>query len=126
MATEAKIPVISYRDLSGQECTELAPALQKAGMTIAYTHLADPVVAEVDGKIVGFCFAQLIPHWEPLWVEREWRGMGIAEELAKRALEKITKTGAQKFCCITTSAFAEKLAREAGMREVEGKLFVKD
>lgn len=66
MASATKIPVVTYRDLSKQECTELAPALQKAGMTIAYTHLADPVVAEVDGKIVGFCFAQLIPHWEPL------------------------------------------------------------
>jgi len=100
--------------------------MKKAGMSVAYSHLAEPIVAEVDGQIVGFCFAQLIPHFEPLYVMPEWRGTGIAEELAQRAMKKITDTGAQRFMCVVQSQFAEALCKKLGMRAVPGVIYVKD
>jgi GNAT superfamily N-acetyltransferase len=117
---------VQYESLSRGDVTALAPALKQAGMTIAYPHLADPVVAKVNGEIIGFGFAQLLPHSEPIWIYPKWRGNGIAEELARRVVEKIEASGAQRYCCIAQSQFAEKLCEQMGMKAVPGVLYVKD
>lgn len=118
---------VRYESLAQGDIDALAPALKKAGMTIAYPHLAEPIVAkDPDGKIIGFCFSQLLPHWEPLWVDTDWRGTGLAEELAKRALQKIVDTGAQRILVVIQSPFAEKIAIANGFHAVEGKLYVRE
>lgn len=126
MSTETLVPTVKYRSLEGEDTAALMPAIEKLGWVIPYPHIAVPVVAEVDGQIVGFGIAQLIPHCEPLHILPEWRGMGIAEELSKRVIEKITESGAKKFCCVAQNAFAEKLCEANGMKAVEGRMYVKE
>jgi GNAT superfamily N-acetyltransferase len=118
---------IRYESLAKGDVEALVPALKQAKMTIAYPHLAEPIVAKLDdGTIVGFGFAQLLPHCEPIWVHPHFRGIGIAEELATLVIKKITDTGAQRFLCVAQSPFAEDLCRQNGMIEVPGKIFVKE
>ncbi len=118
--------LVQFESLAQGDIDALAPALKQAQMTIAYPHLAEPVVAKFDGEIIGFAFSQLLPHWEPLWVKPQWRGTGLAEELAKRALQKIVDTGAQRILVVTQNQFAEDLAKEYGFKEVPGKIFVRE
>jgi GNAT superfamily N-acetyltransferase len=117
---------VVFEDLKGDAVEKLAPYLKMAGMSIAYPHMADPVCAKVGNQIIGFAFAQLLPHWEPLWVVPEYRGTGVAEELARRALEKILKTGAQRILLCADNPFAEKLAMKYGFHAIPGKLYVRE
>ena len=118
---------INFSSLSRESVSQLAPALKKAHMTIAYEHLAEPVVAKLnDGTIIGFAFAQLMPHAEPIYVDPNWRGIGIAEELARRVVEKIESTGAQRFVAVAQGTFAEELCKKMGMRAVLGVVYVKE
>lgn len=123
MTTETM--TVTYRDLENQECKELIPALEQAGFSLPYPETSVPIVAEVDGRIVGFGIAQLVPHAEPIHVLPEWRGAGIAEELSRRVIAKLVESGHDKFCALATNAFAEKLCEANGMVEVKGKLYVK-
>jgi ribosomal protein S18 acetylase RimI-like enzyme len=118
--------LLKFESLAKGDVEALAPALASAGMTIAYPHLAEPIVAKLHDEIVGFGFAQLLPHAEPIWVKPQYRGLGIAEKLARMVVEKIESTGAQRFVAVAQNAFAEELCRANGMHEVPGKVFVKE
>ena len=116
-----------FTSLARGEVDRLAPALKEAKMTIAYPHLAEPIVAQTNGGvIVGFGFAQLIPHAEPIWVHPLWRGRRVANEIARQVVEKIEGTGARRFISIAQSPFAEQLCQENGMIWVDGKVYVKE
>jgi predicted N-acetyltransferase YhbS len=117
---------VRYENMAKGNIEELLPILKQAKMTIAYPHLADPVVAKIGNEIIGFAFAQLLPHWEPLYVVPEWRGTGVAEELAKRALDKILKTGAQRIIVVAQSYFAEQLCMKYGFHPIKGTVYVRE
>ena len=117
---------VTFESLAEENIDALLPVLKQAGMTIAYSHLAEPVVAKINGEIVGFAFAQLLPHLEPVYVVPMFRGTGIAEELVRRAMALIEGTGAERFMCVAQNKFAEDLCRKIGMRAVPGTLYVKD
>ena len=119
-------PLVEFESPAQGDIEALAPALRQAGMTIAYPHLAEPIVAKFHDEIIGFAFAQLLPHCEPIWVNPNWRGMGLAEELARRVVEKIELTGAKRFMCVAQNQFAERLCEEMGMKRVVGVLYVKE
>jgi GNAT superfamily N-acetyltransferase len=119
-------PLVEFESLAQGDIEALAPALKEAKMTISYPHLAEPIVAKVNGEIVGFAFAQLLPHCEPLHVLPEWRGQGIAEELARRVVALIEATGAGRFCCVASNRFVEDLCLKMGMIPVPGVLYVKE
>lgn len=117
---------VTYESLAGDNLDALLPVLKQAGMALAYPQLAEPIVAKVNGEIVGFAFAQLLPHLEPVYVLPLFRGTGIAEELVRRAMAIIEKTGAERYMCVAQNPFAEKLCKQLGMRAVLGTLYVKD
>jgi RimJ/RimL family protein N-acetyltransferase len=53
-------------------------------------------VAEMNGKIVGFCFAEVCGDWgriHTLSVDKEYRGRGIAKELFNARLEAMRQMG---------------------------------
>jgi RimJ/RimL family protein N-acetyltransferase len=53
-------------------------------------------VAEMDGRIVGFCFAEICGEWgriHTLSVHKEYRGRGIAKELFNARLEAMRQMG---------------------------------
>lgn len=114
---------VTYRTLIGNELEELLPTLQRIGWSIPHPELATGQVAEVDGKIVGFVITQLVPHAEPEWVDVQYRGTGIAEELANRAIETLRGGGAKGILTVAQNEFSEKLCESVGMKPIPGKLY---
>ena len=118
-----KIENVVLRDLEPEESEKLKPVLQRVGFYLPLPHLASVIVAEYQGEIVGFGTAQLMCHVEPLFVYPEWRGTGLAGILADAVAAKLD---GKPYICIAGNAFAEQICRERGMREVPGKVFVRD
>ncbi len=56
--------------------------------------IAKVVVAEVDGKIIGFWVAQVVCHLEPIWIRPAERNKTVAGALWKKmqaVTEKVTR-----------------------------------
>ena len=118
-----KIEAVAIRDLGPNDTDKLTPALKKAGFFLPLPQWTAVTVAEYQGEIVGFVCLQLIPHMEPLWVSDEFRGAGVPEMLANAVQGKMN----DKPCmCVAASPFAERLCRQYGMREIPGKIFIKE
>lgn len=117
---------IQYATLSGENAETMAAKLKAVnGTVIPHPKLSSIEVAIKDGKIIGYGVSQFMFHAEPIFVDKEHRGTGIAEELANRVIKRILECNGKAFVAIATNEFSEKLCRSQGMSEVPGKLFVK-
>lgn len=75
-------------------------------------------VAERNGKIVGMFVLQHVPHIEPLLVDREERGNGVAEQLVDDMQEFLDKSQARGFLAVCEHPLAAKLCESRGMVKV--------
>ena len=115
-----------YLSLAGPDAVPMAKKIEEMqGIVIAHPRLAIIEVATVDAKIAGYGVSQLMFHAEPIYVLPEYRGSGIAEELASRVVKRITEANGKAFVSIATNPFAERLCIEQGMERVEGTLYRK-
>lgn len=85
-----------------------------------------PLVAELDGRPVGLCWARLDPG-DPesallysVWVHPDARGRGVAEAMLAVAIHWARETGARTMALTVslTSETASRLYRRAGFVEV--------
>jgi hypothetical protein len=64
-----------YRRLTPTEWSRLLPACADIPDAVPDPRDSIVIIAETpDGALVGFITCQLLAHFEPLWVERSWRG----------------------------------------------------
>ena len=116
--------MVTFRNLEPEEFMVLLPKLREVGWLVPYGGGA--IVAEEEGEIVGFVVIQILPHVEPLWVEKRHRGKkngAIAKALAERTKAFMEERGWPHYLAIGTNAYAEKLCEGIGMTAVEGKLY---
>ena len=115
---------MEYRLLDKSEIAKLAPTLQQLGWAIAYPQTCQVLAAVENGEIVGFQMLQLLPHLEPLYLAPEYRGTGLADELAKRGMEIFQTAGASQVLAVAGNAHAERICRDVlGMKKIDGVIF---
>jgi hypothetical protein len=82
------------------------------------------LLAKVDGEIVGFHVMQLVPHVEPLWVEEEQRGTGLAQQLSDAMVAFLQSVGARGWVVIADSPHAVKMCKDHGMAKVKSPVYM--
>ena len=82
------------------------------------------LVAEKDGKIVGFSLcAHHVPSksacWMDVWVKEEFRGTGLAHEMAEITFERLKKMGAEYIYGFikTDNKASKKFVKKLGFKE---------
>lgn len=114
-----------YMTLTGDDVLKMAEKIKELGASLPHPQLAAIEVAVVEGELAGFGCSQLMFHAEPLEVLPKYRGLGIAEELAKRVMRGIEEAHGKVVLSVASNPHAEKLCEDQGMHEVPGKLYVK-
>ena len=123
-AKEKSRSLITYRILETSEVGRLAPILQSLGWNLPYPQTTTVLAAEDKGKIVGFVCQTLLPHLEPEWVAPEYRGTGMADELALRGAEVFRTADVKNFLSVAGNPHAERICRDVlGMKKVEGAVY---
>lgn len=81
-------------------------------------------VAERGGKIVGVYCLQLLPHIEPLLVDRQERGTGVAEQLVDDMQNFLVEAKARGFMAVCEHPLAAKMCEDRGMVKVPYPVYV--
>ena len=112
------------RELHGDSLKELLPMLESHGVVIPFPHLAMAKVAfDENGHVAGYAIFQMVPHTEPLWVAKEYRGGELTHILAEKISDFARET-AGSFVSVATNEFSEQLCREQKMEAFPGTVFV--
>ena len=114
---------VTYRFLEPQEFPLLAEVFAEYGGTIPDPNLSAINAAIVDDKIVGFHVLQLIPHAEPIWIAKDYRGY-VSWRTLQAGIESVFQ-GAGTYYSFSDRPEIEKLCKKAGMIEVPMKVWVK-
>ena len=125
MTTDANI---TYRWIDGPIATDsdwdlIESVLAERGWTSLNRQTTRILVAEDEGKLAGFLVLQLFPHLEPLYVDKDHRATGLAEELSDRMIKFMTEAGARGWISIADSPHAEALCKREGMTLVKSKVY---
>ena len=76
------------------------------------------LVAELEGKIIGFSVLQAIPYCGPLFVVPKHRGSGLADNLARQTIDFLVKNGARGWIVVATSPHVPRLCEANGMHKL--------
>lgn len=119
---------IHYRWISGPECSDeewavLDEIVAKQGWMVWNKETTMVRVAEHDGEIIAFYPVQLIPHAEPLYVKEEFRGNGIANQLADDVVEWLTLIEARGWLAIADNPIAAKMCEERGWQKLGSPVY---
>lgn len=114
-----------YMTLTGDDVQKMAEKIKDLGLAMPHPQLSVIEIAVVEGELAGFGCSQLMFHAEPIEVLPKYRGMGIAEELAKRVMRGVEESHGKLVLSVASNPHAEKLCEANGMKEVPGKLYAK-
>jgi hypothetical protein len=122
--SEVKYRWIDGRDASEEDWEKIESILIARGWMSLNRPTTRILVAEEEGKLLGFTTLQLVPHAEPLWVAPSQRATGLAEDLADKMLEFLIEVKVRGWMVVADSPFAEKICKERGMLRVESPVYV--
>ncbi len=116
---------MEFKWIYGEEMLAmLQPVIEHQGWTPLNPYTARALVAMEEGILCGFSVIQLFPHAEPMWVETDLRGSGLAEELATRMKKYLDDTQTRGYMVIADSPFAVKLCEERGMKRLTSPVYM--
>jgi hypothetical protein len=120
---------VTYRWIDGPTATQeewdlLDKLLASRGWMSLNRNTSRVLLAEQDGKVVGFHAFQLIPYCGPLYVERKLRGLGLAEILVDKMQDFLTEVHARGYIAVIESPHAEKLCKAHGMEKLPHPVYV--
>lgn len=126
LAAKAKgLETITFRWLEGEEATDwLNPVLQSRGWALLNPATSRALCAFQDERMIAFHVLQLYPHAEPMFVDPEFRGTGLAEDLADRMYAFLREVRARAYMVVAESPFAEQLCKARGMKRVEYPVYI--
>jgi len=81
-------------------------------------------VAEHHGRIIAFSAFQMTPYVGPLYVNKYYRGYGVAEKLADDTMEFLQGIEARGWLVIADSPFTERICEDRKMTKVESPVYV--
>ena len=116
---------LTYKWLDNEQIAALDPIMFARNLP-ALNRETTRVRAAYDGdKLVGFLVLQLMPHLEPLWVDRDYRGSEIANTLVDDMFAFVAECGIRGFVCIADSPIVEGMCVERGLQAVESPVYIK-
>jgi hypothetical protein len=122
---------VHYRVISGEELERLGPLMNRLGWPTLDPEFSKVVVAEAgEGEsalICGFGVVQFVPHAEPMWVDPNLRGTGVAEELVSQVQHYIeVDCKIKRYVCVAKpGSFAARLCEKHGMVPYNGQVYVR-
>jgi hypothetical protein len=116
---------LTYRWLYRDDLNQLEPTLRAQGW-ISLNEERSAAIAAFDGdRLVGFLVVQEVPHVEPLFVDLQYRGSGVAEELGERMAEKLREHVCRGVMIIANNPASAKLAEKFGMEKITSPVYSK-
>lgn len=105
---------------------ELAKALEESRSDEQLPKPGNSVIlgAFEGDQLVGAIGAERVWLVSPFWVQKEYRGNGLAQQLA-HAIESYNREGLKE-CCATTSRHVERLIYSMGFIPIQGQLWRRD
>jgi GNAT superfamily N-acetyltransferase len=122
---------VHYRVVADAELLLLEPLFRKLGWALPDPDFAKAVVAEAgegpDALILGFSVVQFVPHSEPMWVDPNCRGTGIAEGLMAAVTHYIElDCHIRRYLCVAKpGSFAARLCERNHMALYPGQVWVR-
>src|SRR6266403_2415874 len=95
--TEISVPPesVHYRILADDELRLLHPVFERLGWAPPDPNMCKAVVAEAgegeQAMVLGFSIIQFVTHSEPMWINPDCRGMGVAEGLVEATVHYIER-----------------------------------
>lgn len=118
---------ITYEWRSHRDAVDaVTPIIEAIGWTRLNdsTTLICRIAKNEQGRIIGFYPLQLFPHAEPLWVASDYRGSGVAEQLAEDMRKFLQDAKCRGFMVVADSVHAQKMCESFGMERVQSPVYV--
>jgi hypothetical protein len=120
---------ITKRWVDGATCSErdwdaIDQKLAARGWMSLNRQTSRVLLAEKDGRIVGLTCLQLVPHTEPLLVDRSEYATGLAEELADEMQAFLVECHVRGYMAVCEHPAAVRLCEARGMVKVHHPVYV--
>jgi len=120
---------VTYRWIHGPTAPEaewdrIDMMMAMRGWPQLYRGTTRVLVAEDAEGICGAICLQMLPHTEPLIVERRVYGKGVAEGLADRMVAMLTELRVAGYMVVAENPLAVKLCEDHGFKRVECPVYV--
>lgn len=110
--------------LSGSELDILDPIFESRGWTpLDKTKTIAHCVFDDQGDLIAFNVAQKIAYVGPMWIDPDFRGSGVAEELADKMAILMASSGST-FIVVADNPASAKLCEKFGMKKVESPVYL--
>ena len=124
MSDEITFRWVDGRDASERDWDAIDRKLAARGWMSLNKETSRMRIAERDGDIVGMYCLQLVPHVEPLLVDRAEWGTGLAEQLAQDMQEFMVESRFRGCMAICEHPAAAKMCEARGMVRVNYPVYV--
>jgi len=120
---------ITYRWIDGPfaddaDWQRVADIIAIRGWAPLVRELSRVLVAEADGKLVGFFPLRWLPHVDGLWVTPSARGSEVAETLVDVMKEFLDEAGATGYMAVAENPLAAKMCEARGMVRITDPVYV--
>ena len=115
---------IAYRWIGGADLKELEPTIIQMGWTPLDPAISSAIVALDGDRIVGFAVFRMVPTCGPMFVEKDYRGQGLPDELSGRLFQFLAENNCRGFMVVPESQFTERICKQYGMQQLDNPLYV--
>jgi hypothetical protein len=116
----------TYRQLPVEEWHRLQGIYEANGDVLPPSGNNLAIVAELDGRIVGLWGCNVIVHAGPLWVDTEWRGLGVSDAMGDQLEATLRSENIPGYLMFPSNAQSERVAQRRGLTEMNCKIFKKE
>ena len=107
--------------LAPEAWDDLLPVFAAQGVLLPCPEMAHVLVAQEGEETIGFLVIQLQPHLEPLYVKPAYRHQGVAQALAKAAIQLFAP--GIPFYAFSPREGIDHLAQQAGLEALPWKIY---
>ena len=116
---------VEFKWLDGDELDQLEPIIRARGWVPLNKKMARAYAAFAGDEIVGFACFNCIPHVEPLYVDRTYRGTGLAKDLTDALVDFLYAVECPAAYILADNPASEALAKAHGMERVDVPVYRK-
>lgn len=117
---------VTCRQLPAEEWDRLETIYRQQSDALPEAAQNTAIVAECDGRIVGMWGINLVAHAGPLWVDPEWRGKGVSDQMNAALNELLRDAGAKGYLMFPSNEASEKVAVRVGLTLTGWKVYKKE
>lgn len=114
---------LTYRWIQGDELSRLDKIFKLRGWTPLDKDTSDAIAVFDGDELVGFHVVQVRVHAEPQYLDKRYRGKGIANEMAAKVIERLPKD--MGIFVIADDPTAAVLCERHGLKRITSPVFVR-